>query len=198
MAWPLPAIWVSGCAVVSMTIVFYFGRSLVLKTFGCLLASAWHFRLFRKYEFYWGWGMRKYWLYINGACRMVSFQENLSKCFSEYWFTPELGLEMERTDLHVSFLNIQNKFQGLQLKANVSLAHPSSPKQRETMTFCPLSPDTSQDPKPTSSQIFIWAWALKVLVKKQIMNLRLFVPFEKEGVAPKMNVCSLILTNGFS
>lgn len=52
-----------------------------------------------------------------------------------------------------------------------------------------LSPHTSQGPEPASSQMLIWVWTLKVLVKNQIMNLRLFVPFEKEGTTSKMSVC---------
>lgn len=52
-----------------------------------------------------------------------------------------------------------------------------------------LSPHTSQGREPTSSQILIRVWTLKVLVKNQITNLRLFVPFEKEGTTSKTSVC---------
>ena len=50
------------------------------------------------------------------------------------------------------------------------------------------SPHTSQGPEPTSSQILIWMWALKVLVKNQIMNLRLLVPFGRKEQLPRQ-VC---------
>lgn len=51
-----------------------------------------------------------------------------------------------------------------------------------------LSTHTSQGPEPISSQILIWIQALKVLLKNQIMNLRLLVPFEKEGTTSKISV----------
>lgn len=50
------------------------------------------------------------------------------------------------------------------------------------------SPHTSQGPEPTSSQILIWMWALKVLVKNQIVNLRLLVPFRRKEQLPRQ-VC---------
>lgn len=40
--------------------------------------------------------MRTDWLYIKGACRMVSFEENLPEWFSGYSFALEVRLEMER------------------------------------------------------------------------------------------------------
>lgn len=40
---------------------------------------------------------------------------------------------------------------------------------------------TSQGPEPGSGHIFIWVWALKILVKTQIRNPGLLVPFEKKG-----------------
>lgn len=47
------------------------------------------------------------------------------------------------------------------------------------------SPHTSQGPETTSSQILIWMWALKVLVKNQIVNLRLLVPFRRKEQLPR-------------
>lgn len=66
--------------------------------------------------------------------------ENLPECSSEYWFTPEVRLGTEGANRHVSFSNTQEnvmRFQGLQLKANVSLGSPRNrgKKQRETRTF---------------------------------------------------------------
>lgn len=43
------------------------------------------------------------------------------------------------------------------------------------------SSHTSQGPEPGSGHIFIWVWALKILVKTQIRNPGLLVPFEKKG-----------------
>ena len=43
------------------------------------------------------------------------------------------------------------------------------------------SSHTSQGPEPGSGHIFIWVWAPKILVKTQIRNPGLLVPFKKKG-----------------
>lgn len=77
---------------------------------------------------------------------------------------------MERADRHVFFSNTQENvmcFQGLQLKANVSLGSPRNgekPEGNNDFLSSKSPSDSSQRAEPTSSQIFIWVWALKVLV----------------------------------
>lgn len=72
--------------------------------------------------------MKKDWLYIKGACRMVSFEKTFQNVFSEYSFALEVRLEMERRLVCVRLKHIK-KLQGLQLKANVSLRSPHKGKR---------------------------------------------------------------------
>lgn len=75
-------------------------------------------------------------------------------------------------------------FQGLQLKVNVSLGVP--PEAEGNIDFLSSwSPHTSQGPETTFSQILIWMWALKVLTRNQIVNLRLLVSFGKKEQVPR-------------
>lgn len=61
-----------------------------------------------------------------------------------------------------------------------------SPRNRGNNDFLSSLPSslTRQGPQLASSHIFLWAWALKTLIKTQIRNLGLSVPFEKKEQRP--------------
>lgn len=53
--------------------------------------------------------------------------------------------------------------------------------QRTTMTVCSsLSPDSRDSSEPASSQTSIWTCTLEVLVKNQMVHLKLFVAFGRK------------------